>query len=178
MRERKYLIHRGLQRVKRDGLIHLFKIRARTDVNALEMDLLVQERSDLKRLSGLAENTDLRDGSANANRLQRLGEGTGAADLDDQVSADAARLFKHPFRPIRRVLIVHAGVESETVRALQLVVAARCAKNTRSQQLRELQREDGHSSRALDHDRVARLNASCMNDGIPPCNSSAGQRRS
>lgn len=50
------------------GAVHLFELSARTNVDAPQMNLPVQNEWDMQRLRGLAEDADLCDGATNANR--------------------------------------------------------------------------------------------------------------
>ncbi len=64
----------------------------------------MENQRDRQRLFRLAQHSDLRDRAAKAHGLQRLGEGAGSADFDNQIGAAVAGLLAGPILPIRETV--------------------------------------------------------------------------
>ncbi len=94
---------------------------------------------------------------ANADGVDGAHEGAGAADFHNKIGAASAGLLHHPRVPVLALAIVHAGIEAQLPRALQLGIAARCAQHAGAEQLGKLQGEDGNTAGSLDDGPYRRL---------------------
>src|SRR5579883_2984636 len=174
--EAKYLIHNWLEMVEGDGPIHFKKMGAGAHVDALDMDLAVQDGCDLQRLTGLREDANLRYGSADIHGLEGLREGASPADFDDKIGAFACGLFEDPLDPVWMLLVIDACIEAEFFGAGELFIAAGCAEHTRAEQLCKLESKDRDATGSLNDHCISGLDAAGMDHCIPCCDSGAGER--
>src|SRR5579885_641295 len=174
--EAKYLIHNWLEMVEGDGPIHFKKMGAGAHVDALDMDLAVQDGCDLQRLTGLREDANLRYGSADIHGLEGLREGASPADFDDKIGAFACGLFEDPLDPVGMLLVIDACIEAAFFGAGALFIAAGCAEHTRAEQLCKLESKDRDATGSLNDHCISGLDAAGMDHCIPCCDSGAGER--
>src|ERR1700744_2700995 len=106
-----------------------------------------------------AEHTDYRDSATHAGRVQRLRQGSGPTDVDDQVGAPYGGQLLDLVLPGGRVAVVDEMCCTQTRSDLEFVVRGRCQDHSGTQRAGQLHGEQRHPAGPLGNHDVALADA-------------------
>lgn len=150
------LVNDRLDVVGLDGLVHLLELLSAADVDTADSANVDEsvEKSGLL-VVGAADEANDGDDTLEADGLERLLEGVGAANFDDVLDADAAGDLLCRLTPVGVLAVVDDVVGTELLELVALCLGRGGGDDTGTGGLGELDGEDGHTAGTLGQDPVA-----------------------